>query len=437
MTEHVLSRPERVTSALLLLVSLLVGSELSAAPLPRIKARSASPAGEFYNANTNMRFVPHGYNYIRLANIGTCGQQHTTFNVNLYNAASAEAFLSQMQYDGYNVVRVFINPGDSYYGASCQESFKQYGIAGPKASTSLYTPYVANFADFVTRAKTHGIYVIPVLNYVPQNAKYIGIANSSALPHIEDQNAYFLSPGLIQAKALYARDFAQALSSYAGGELLSAIFAWELENEVFLLGDKKPFSLMSGLVRTADGLTYDMAIPTQRQQAADANVVYWANSATALIREIDPQAMVAASVFTYAAVGRSGVNGLLPDSNPDKRYPARPISLRLYSALDYTDIHAYPMGSSYSLSIDLNSSEFSSMNKMTKPLLMGEFGAFKSKYPMLTGAAVAMGVHRDRAYLLGFAGSLFWTWDTTEQSELWNGAESYGAINGILAFPKY
>lgn len=417
------------------LLALCLGAAAVAAPLPRIKARSASPAGEFYNATTQARFVPRGYNYVRLATIGSCGEQHTTFNVGMYSPSAADAFLGQMQYDGYNLVRVFINPGDAYYGASCQQQTGQYGIAGPKTSNGLYAPYVANFADFVTRAKARGIYVVPVLNYVPQNAKYIGIGNASALPNIEDHNAYFLSTGLVQAKATYARDFAQALAAYAGGELLSAIFAWEIENEVFLLGDKKPFSLQSGNVLTADGLTYNMASAASRQQAADANVVHWANTAAAAIRQIDPQAQVSASVFTYHAIGRSGANGLLPDANPDKRYPARPNSLRLYSTLNYTDIHTYPLGANYSLANDLNSSEFASMNKTTKPLLMGEFGAFKSQFPTLNSAALAMRAHRNAAYSAGFAGWLFWTWNTLEQPTLWHGSENNGAINGALATP--
>ena len=422
---------------LLLVAALLAAVPAMSAPLPRIKARAASPAGEFYNETTGARFVPHGYNYAKLGNIGVCGEQHTTFNIGLYSASGAESFLAQMQYDGYNLARVFINPGDSYYGASCQQASGQYGIAGPKTSVSLYAPYVANFADFVAKAKARGIYGVPVLSFVPQNAKYVGMGNASTLPNIEDLNSYFMSPGLIQAKANYARDIVQALSAYAGGELLSAIFAWELENEVFLLGDKKPFSLSSGMVMTADGVSYNMAVPAQRQQAADANLVLWANSAAVAIRQIDPQAMVAASVFTYAAVGRTGANGLLPDSNPDKRYPARPNILRLYSTLDYTDIHTYPLGSSYSLGNDLNSSEFASFNKTSRPLLMGEFGAFKSKYSTLNAAATGMRAHRDAAYAMGFAGSLFWTWDTYVQSDMWHGAENAGAINGVLAFPKY
>ncbi len=432
-----ISKTAKAFHHLLVITALLLALPAMAAPLPRIKARATSPAGEFYNTATGSRFVPHGYNYTKLANIGACGEQHTTFNVGMYSASSAESFLAQMQYDGYNVVRVFINPGDNYYGASCQESSGQYGIAGPKSSVSLYAPYVANFADFVSRAKAHGVYVVPILSFVPQNAKYVGMGNASTLPNVEDLNSYFMSPGLIQAKATYAQDIVQALSSYAGGELLSAIFAWELENEVFLLGDKKPFSLSSGMVATADGVSYDMAVPAQRQQAADANIVLWANSAAASIRQVDSQAMVAASVFTHAAVGRTGANGLLPDSNPDKRYPARPLILRLYSTIDYTDIHTYPLGSNYTFSNDLNSSEFASMNKASRPFLMGEFGAFKSKYPTLNAAAIGMRAHRDAAYAMGFAGSVFWTWDTYVQSNMWHGAEKSGAINGVLAFPKY
>ena len=201
--------------------------------------------------------------------------------------------------------------------------------------------------------------------------------------------------------------------------------------------------MTSGTVRTADGLSYNMAVSAERQQAMDANVVNWANIVAAAIRGVDPSAMVSASVFTHSAVGKSGPNGMLPaipTFNPfhlDDREPARPITMRLYSTLSYTDIHMYNTSPQYNMLSDLNSSEYANMNLATKPLLLGEFGAFKFRYPNLIDAANAMGSFRDQAYSYGFAGSLFWTWDANNQTELWNGAEQQGAINGILAYPKY
>lgn len=416
-----------------------VGALVAGAALPRIKAQGPI----FIDSSTQKKFVPHGYNYTKTTTIGSCAKVHSTFNVGVYSAADAEASLGQAAYDGFNVVRIFIDPGDDFY-VPCRGGSQLYGIAGPKASTGLYRPYLDNLADFVARARAKKVYVIPVFPFIPQNSQYVNLGIANQLPNVENLNAYYLSPGFITAKAAYLRDVITALRGYDNGTLLSTIFAYELENEVFLLGNAKPFSLTSGLVRTADGVSYDMSQPAARQQAADANVVNWANQLAAAVRAADPLTMVSASVFTYAAVGLAGPNGLQADARTDKWFPARPITLRLYSTLDYTDLHLYPLGSAYQgvslqagLAADLASSEFPSMNKTSRPLFMGEFGAFKSKFPSITTAALAMGTFRDAAYAQGFAGSLFWTWNNVNQTELWHGAEQGGAINGVLAFPKY
>ncbi len=52
----------------------------------------------------------------------------------------------------------------------------------------------------------------------------------------------------------------------------------------------------------------------------------------------------------------------------------------------------YPDGISYSMDDDLASSEFSIWDIEAKPLLMGEFGAFKNYYPDIGDAAAAMDV---------------------------------------------
>ncbi len=165
----------------------------------------------------------------------------------------------------------------------------------------------------------------------------------------------------------------------------------------------------------------------------DANVVNWANQCVGAIKAVDSNALVSASVFTFSAVGKAGPNGLLPLTASDKRFPARPSSLLEFSTLDYVDVHMYPTGSGYSITDDLASSEYSLWNQTKKPLLMGEFGAFKEHYPGGTSSAVdAMVAHRNAARSLGFEGELYWTWQTNGQERILHLLEEGEAMNTVL-----
>lgn len=435
--------PRRILKRLIALFALATALvSAGALELPRIKAKAGtSAAGTFENSETSALFVPHGYNYIKLTMLGSCTNpaqiQHTTFHPGIYDPAAASNFLARMRTDGYNVVRVFINPASDNCLAGT------YGIAGPVASSGLYAPYVSNFTDFLLKARSQGIYVIPVINEHPQNSGYGEIAYTDIRPNIEGYANWYLQPGFVQAKAAYAAALVQAVKNVNAGKLLSTIFAWELQNEIYVFRSQKPYSMTSGMISPANGVNYYMNDPFDRQQSFDANVVRWANTAASAIRAIDPDAMVSTGVFTFAAIDKIGPDGLQPPvplfdpGRLNDREPARPAALRAYSTLSYTDIHMYNTSPGYDMLADLNSSEFSSMNLPAKPFLMGEFGAFKFRFPSLANAAYAMGAFRDQAYSYGFSGSLFWTWDTTEQPELWHGSEGGGAINDVLAIPKY
>jgi endo-1,4-beta-mannosidase len=173
-----------------------------------------------------------------------------------------------------------------------------------------------------------------------------------------------------------------------------------------------------------------------RQQAADANMVYWGSTCTNAVKSVDPDAMTTVGFFTYNAVGKSGPNGLSPSysyatGGNHPRFPGRPWSLTTYSNVNFADIHLYPLGGSYSMTSDLGSIEWSTTYG---PILMGEYGAYKSVYANSTSAAYAMrDTQVQSCSSFNFKGWLFWTYDTIEQPTLYNLMENYGAINGLLA----
>jgi hypothetical protein len=399
--------------------------------LPRIAPRSASPTAYFVNTETGQKFTPIGANYVPLDWIGEIAY-HVAFNSGFYDARAVEKALSEMEKDGYNIVRVFLDQGESVHQAK-----KQYGAGGPFETNTpeLYPPFVDNLVDFLRRARHHQIYVIPTCEVWPYNKFYDRLAKSNSPENVEHVNGMYLSPGCIEAKKIYMTQLVDAVKKAdPQGSLLSTVFSWELTNEVHLCGDLKPFCLMVGKIKTADGQTYDMADPNQRQQCMDNNIANWANQLVAAVRAVDPNAMVSASVFTYQIVGKEGPKGLLPPGGRDPRFPARPLTFITSTNLSYVDIHTYPTSlvENYSLLPDLESSEFSKFDRTAKPLLMGEFGIFKDNYGDINEAVKVMAAHRKESLELGFSGALYWTWDTLSQKTLWHLLEQDGLINNTL-----
>ncbi|MBI1764137.1 MAG: discoidin domain-containing protein [Acidobacteria bacterium] len=394
-------------------------------PLNRIGVNPMRPS-EFIDTVTRKAFFPEGNNYISQSLCGVACE----FNLYAYDSAKAEAILAQMQHDGYNIVRIFVQ----FAARPNADAGPYWGVGGSSQTQSadLSPEYMANLTDFLIRANRHRIYVLPVLTYTPYTAYYSAIVNRPE-PNIGGFNRFYLGSGAIEAKKQYVRKFVSAIRP----ELRSTIFAYELENEVVVMANEPPFSLTSGLVKTANGLTYDMANDASRQQCMDANLVYWANAVAAAIRENDAQAMVSASVFTYAAAGNQMLDGVrMRSGSPWPRFPARPKVFNVWArGLSFQDVHLYPTSSSYSIDADLKSSAVDSKTK-NQPLVMGEFGASDQVYSTVYTAAGALQNHRNKAYdLWSFAGSLLWTWDAARGADnrIYPASEAGGAINGALA----
>jgi hypothetical protein len=407
------------------------GVAAAAGPLPRIE--SFAPAGQrgyLGVAGTDQRFVPRGTNYIRLTEFslnGTPVEYHSTFEPDRYDAGRAESTLAALRHDGYNTVRVFIDPGN----VDAANAGHPHGLGrGVGDWNALHEPYMDNVADFVRRAGGHGVYVTLSLDLFPQNEYYYALVGSVDPAHVNGWNLFYLHAGFHRAKAAYLANFIDALRVRVGDSAMSTILAYGLDNEAFVVGDNAPFNRTSGVVTTAAG-SYDMAVPAQRQQAQDANFVAYARTMTDTVRAKDPAAMITMGAFTYHAVGKAGPG--IPFTCTDCRYPVRPASLTQWANLSFLDLHMYPDGTSTSLDRNLKSVEWEAVRG---PVILGEFGAFKHWYPGIIPAAYAMRDFQVASCSRGLAGWLFWTWDTTEtadQRRLHTLTDTGGAINGQLA----
>lgn len=287
----------------------------SQVPLPRIGApqtKAPHPPGfrQLFDTSTKQAFIPRGMNYVRLAQTNTGKYFHSSFEPGLYNYRHAETFLRQMQYDNYNVVRVFIDPGSNVDAANGTP----HGIGrGMGDWNVIHEPYLENFSNFVQMAAERRIYVLPTLDLFPQNAHYytniVGPVDTRKL-NVSGSNLTFMHMGHIKAKRAYLTTFLTELRNRIGASQMSTILAVQLTNEATFYTTIAPFNQYAGTFRGIDGITYDMSISQQRQQAADAHAVLFAGQMVDAVHAVEPEMMVTMGVANNLAMGRSKPDGL-------------------------------------------------------------------------------------------------------------------------------
>jgi hypothetical protein len=382
-------------------------------------ARITVSDGVLLKADSGQRFEPRGFNYIRL-NEGW----HSTFGPEWYDAKRAERMLKALDQHGFNVVRVFID-----YQAG-------RGIVASREATELSPTYVANFVDFLKRARQHGVYVVPTMPWLPKTPRYRSGLDKSC-EKAGGINKRYICESWVKRKARYVADVVRAVKRRAP-ELLSTVFCWQLANEVHFVANQPPFSLREGNVTGPGGRTFDLAKNGSQQALADQAAIYWANTCTEAIHAVDPNALVSTGLFTFHAVGRTGPGHLRSDESNDARFPARPLAL-VKSKLALLDLHFYP-NDPKRFERDLASIEWDKLKpaaeKAGMPLIMGEFGAFKGPYPKLSQARQAMVRQVKRAYRRGFDGFIYWSYDTDKQQRLWNARSGQGQIFDAMAEVK-
>jgi len=159
---------------------------------------------------------------------------------------------------------------------------------------------------------------------------------------------------------------------------LDAVAGYQLRGESFLFADKPPLARRSGTVKTANGKVYDLSDAGARRAMLDEGLRYWFDAIRNAIRDIEPSALVGVGVFA-----------------PNEPNPWRPTDdARVVlmepiwaSTLDFVDVHAYPGYMPFDpLAEDLRLSR----GDQGKPVLMGEFGAFR--FAFSTPAAGAAGL---------------------------------------------
>ena len=377
----------------------------------RIAVRTGSDGlAELYDRATGSTFIARGNNFVRLATLtdynGGTTFYHSTFNVGLYDAVGAETALALMRARGFNAVRVFLD-------GCC------IGTIGDPAG-GLASAYLANVVDFLQRAKQHSIYVIFTQDWLPAQGGYD--PPCPQYPLFDGVNLLNLCAGGVAASRLFQRDFVQGLVTR--GAPLETVLAYELRNEYYYEGSSAPLSLTSGTVVAANGSTYDMSDATARQRMMDEGLVYFTDQVGGAIREVDPTALVTVGFFWPQTPNPTRIG----DTRLISVYPAMATS-----TADFVDIHGYSIPGE--ISFDQLMQNYGLVGlQQSKPVVMGEFGAFQNGYALIGDAAAALQAWQIAGCAYHLRGWLLWSWDDYEQPPgLWNDQAGDGSIDSALA----
>lgn len=379
-------------------------------PVHRIGVRTVNGVGEFYDRTTNNRFIPRGNNFIRLAKqtgySGSATTYHSTFNVGVYDGADAEQALSRMRSDGYNIVRTFLN--------SCCTG----GIGDP--SGGLKQAYLLNVADFLKRAKSHGVVVMFTIDVLPEVGGYLDLLAPYCCSQFDSDNLYYLTQGGINADIKFWVDFIRGLESAAAPT--DTIFAYELRSEQCYLANAAPFTLTSGKITAANGQSYDMSNQSDRQKLMDDGIVYFVDQVRAGIKAADPTALVDIGIFDPLSPVRQ--------FSPERVSRVYPVTA--FSQADFVDVHPYPLSGR---PLDEYVAAYELGNLRLKPILMGEYGLTVQFAPETIAAQILQN-WQTQSCQFGFSGWLLWTWDPYDDpsgNPFWSAIGGKGILDLALA----
>jgi hypothetical protein len=363
----------------------LAAASLSVLAPHTIGVRPTATIAEFFDRTTGNAFVPRGNNYIRLAALtfpdGSVQVSHSTFNIGLYDGVGLDSALNQMQTSGYNLVRVFLN-------GCCNNT-----IGNPAGGLS--SAYLANLADFLKRAKQHGIWVIVEADWVPAFGGYSN--NYAGCTNFSNFNTLNLCPGGVQAVTIFFHDIVQGLTNASAP--LDAIFAYELRNEYYYDSNSPPLSWTSGTVTTADGQTYDMSNAASRQQMMDNGLIFFTDQVRAAILALDPTALVEVGFFVPQTPNPTRFG----DPRVITVYPAM-----ANSTADFVSVHPYPLAGGLTFAQYVQNFGFVGYQQQ-KPVVLEEFGVLESDYPVETTAANVAQNWQVQSCAYGIKGWSFWT----------------------------
>jgi hypothetical protein len=317
-----------------------------------------------------------------------------------------------MSAESYDTVRVFLD-------ATCRSGC----LTDAVFSDNLSRAYMANVADFMRRAKAHGIYVLLALEALPYGSIYEAEANAGRGPNFGAENAIYLTTAGADAYRHFWTAFLTDMNLL--GAPLDYVLGYEIAAEQFYRSDAAPLNLGAGLVTTGNGSTYDMSAAGQKQLMMDENLTWWSDRVRQAILSMDSTALVS-------------MGFLWPQSpNPARAGDPRVVRARPTidnSTLDFFDVHLDP---GVELTFDEYMENYELTTPAVKPVVVGQFGAFEYAYPTPQDGELALRSVEADSCVYGIDGWTHWSWDTAEfatgERRLWAGDAAGGVIDQALS----
>ncbi len=365
--------------------------------------RQVDGLGEFFDRQTGERFVVRGVNYVFVPQNGA--YTHLLLKVGTYDPARTRQDFSVLSSHGYNTARVFLD----HCGAGP-------GCIGDIDNSGLNPAYLDNIADMLAAAREAGIYILFTSNDLPDQGGYAEQANAQSGPIFAGyRNSYYLTPGAVEATRRYWRDLLTGLRERAAAT--DSVLGWQLLNEQWMFIDQPPLSLTSGEVETTTGV-YDMSDADQKRRMVSDGLVHYIAEVKAEILTHDPTALV--------------TMGFFPPEIAAPGWYVETASLLAGADLDFFDFHAYP--GSYSLAEA--AAAFGMDGYQARPIVLGEYGAFRHVFPELPQAARAITSWQAESCEQGFDGWLYWTYYPANESvgdRTWGLTDESGFLLDLLA----
>jgi len=369
--------------------------------------RQTSGSGEFYRLDSGEEFVPRGVNYVFVPDQGS--YSNLLFKIGVYDPQLTRDDFQILRESGYNTVRVFLDHCSA--GPNC---------IGDSDNQGLNPAYLDNIADLTKAAADEGLFILFTSNDLPDQGGYAELANSESGPDFAGyRNSYYLTDSAVTATRNYWRDLLTGL--IAKDARLDHVLGWELLNEQWMFPDQPPLSLTKGEVATTTG-TYELGNPEEKVQMVSDGLIHYIDEVKQEILLHDPTALVTMGFF-------------VPELVAPGRY-VETESLLDGSNLDFFDFHAYPGGPS----LQDQALAFGMDGFTAKPIILGEYGAFRNTFPDLLPAAREITAWQAESCRLGFDGWLYWTYypaNAWVNDRTWSFTDEEGYFLNLLAPAKH